>query len=142
MVVPRYRLQGTVYDPPKLPYGTTAWEKSCGRRNQVENLNGILRNKGGLEDKWCRALGDEARFVGSVMMGVAYLLRETKLAWHNTNNGDPGPEVPDDHNEAEPGDVDNEPPLTASSSQAAPPQGTDSGANVQRGEPVQPGSGT
>ena len=25
-----------------IPYGTTAWKKSYGRRNQIENLNGIL----------------------------------------------------------------------------------------------------
>ena len=35
-----------------------------------------------------------ARFVGSVMMGVAYLLRETKQEWL-TGNGD-DPEAPDD----------------------------------------------
>ena len=42
-----------------IPYGTTAQKKSCNRRNQIENLNGILRNKGGLEDKWCHALGTQ-----------------------------------------------------------------------------------
>ena len=71
-----------------IPYGTTAWKLSYNRRNQIENLNGILRDKGGLEDKWCRALGTGARFVGSVMMGVAYLLRETKQDWLDSN-GDP-----------------------------------------------------
>ena len=82
-----------------IPYGTTAQEKSYNRRNQIENLNGILRDKGGLEDKWCRALGDAARFVGSLMMGVAFLLRETKQAWQDGNGDDP--EAPDDE-EAEP----------------------------------------
>lgn len=95
------------YQP--IPYGTTAHKKSCDRRNQIENLNGILRNKGGLEDRWCHAFGDAARFVGSVMMGVAYLLRETKLAWLNGKNGDREPEDPDGDNEAAPGDVDHEP---------------------------------
>ena len=61
-----------------IPYGTTAWKQSYRRRLQIENLNGILRNEGGLEDKWCHSLGLGARFIGSVMMGVAYLLRETK----------------------------------------------------------------
>ena len=81
-----------------IPYGTTAWKKSYGRRNQIENLNGILRNKGSLDDRWCHALGNSARFIGSVMLGVAHLLRETKQAWLNANaNGnsedaiDPGP---------------------------------------------------
>ena len=75
-----------------IPYGTTAHYESCGRRNQIENLNGILRNKGGLEDRWCHALGVAARFVGSVMMCVAYLLRETKPAWVAANEGDEGDE--------------------------------------------------
>ena len=80
-----------------IPYGTTAHKKSYNRRNQIENLNGILRDKGGLEDRWCRSLVDGARFVGSVMMCVAFLLRETKQAWLNGNggNGD-DPEAPHD----------------------------------------------
>ena len=80
-----------------IPYGTTAHKKSYNRRNQIENLNGILRDKGGLEDRWCRSLVDGARFVGSVMMCVAFLLRETKQEWLNGNggNGD-DPEAPDD----------------------------------------------
>ena len=81
----------------------------CNRRNQIENLNGILRNKGGLEDKWCHALGDAARFVGSVMMGVAFLLRETKLAWLNSNNGDHSPQQPGDNDEADPSNAGDEP---------------------------------
>ena len=72
-----------------IPFGTTASKKSYNRRNQIENLNGILRDKGGLDDKWCRALGDGARFVGSVMMGVAFLLGETKKAWQDSNSNDP-----------------------------------------------------
>ena len=95
------------YQP--IPYGTTAHKKSYDRRNQIENLNGILRNKGGLENKWCHAFGDAARFVGSVMMGVAYLLRETKLDWLNSTNGDRGSEDPDGDNETASGDVDDEP---------------------------------
>ena len=91
-----------------IPFGTTAWKKSYNRRNQIENLNGILRDKGGLGDKWCRALGDGARFLGSIMMCVAYLLGETKLAYlaGKDDNDDPDPS---DHNEkAEPGDVNDE----------------------------------
>lgn len=79
------------------------------RRNQIENLNGILRNKGGLEDRWCHVFGDAARFVGSEMMGVAYLLRETKLDWLNSTNGDRGSEDPDGDNETASGDLDDEP---------------------------------
>ncbi len=92
-----------------IPHSTTAHNKSVNRRNQIENLNGILRDKGGLADRWCHALGDAARFVGSVMMGVAYLLRETKQAWLNNNgNADHSPEASDSNDEAD-GGADDEP---------------------------------
>ena len=94
-----------------IPYGTTAWKKSYGRRNQIENLNGILRNKGGLEDRWCHALGNSARFIGSVMLGVAHLLRETKQAWLNANGNSEDaidPDPPGD--EANPEQADDESP--------------------------------
>ena len=89
-----------------IPPGTTAWRDSDNRRNQIENLMGILRSKGGLDDRWCHALGDGARFVGAVMLGVAYLLRETKQAWLNGDSGN-DPEASDD-NETEPQEVDDE----------------------------------
>ena len=77
-----------------LTYGTTAWRDSDNRRNQIENLMGILRSKGGLDDRWCHALGDGARFVGAMMLAVAYLLRETKQVWLNGDCAD-DPETPD-----------------------------------------------
>ena len=43
----------------------SAWKPSYRRRLQIENLTGMLRDKGGLEDKWCRSLGLGARFVGT-----------------------------------------------------------------------------
>ena len=94
-----------------IPYGTTAWKKSYGRRNQIENLNGILCNKGGLDDRWCHALGDAARFVGSVMLGVAHLMRETKQDWLNANGPSEDaidPDPPGD--EANPEQADDESP--------------------------------
>ena len=91
-----------------IPYGTTAWKKSKDRRNQVENLNGILRNEGGLDDRWCRALGDGARFVGSVMMGVAYLLGETKLAYLKSKDDNDDSDPSDANEVVEPDDVDDE----------------------------------
>ena len=69
-----------------------------------------FRHPHGLEDRWCRSLVDGARFVGSVMMCVAFLLRETKQEWLNGNGGNGNgddPEAPDD-GEAEPENVDNE----------------------------------
>ena len=79
-----------------IPYGTTAWKKSYNRRNQIENLNGMLRDKGGLEDKWCRSLGLGARFVGSVMVTVAHGMRETRPEWANGRNNPIDEELLDD----------------------------------------------
>ena len=67
------------------PYGTTAWEQSYGRRNQIENLNGILKDKNGLSDGWCRAFRNEPRFIGAVMLGVAHMMRENRQAWESQN---------------------------------------------------------
>ena len=78
------------------------------RRNQIENLNGILRNEGGLDDRWCRALGSGARFVGSIMMGVAYLLGETKLAYLASKGEADTSDTPDDNEPVEPGDCHDE----------------------------------
>ena len=68
-----------------IPYGTTAWKQSYNRRNQIENLNGMLRDKGGLADRWCRSLEIGARLVGSVMMLVAHGMRETRPEWANNH---------------------------------------------------------
>ena len=85
-----------------IPYGTTAWKKSYNRRNQIENLNGMLRDKGGLEDKWCRSLGFGARLVGSVMMLVAHGLRETRPEWASSKSSI-DEELLDDEDEIEAG---------------------------------------
>ena len=69
----------------KIPYGTTAWKQSYGRRPQIENLNSILKDKNGLSDGWCRAFRNEPRFIGSVMLGVAHMMRENKPAWISQN---------------------------------------------------------
>ena len=58
----------------KHPYGTPAWQKSYSRRNQVENTNSILRNKGGLKDGWCRAFGLAAHTLGNLALTIAYNL--------------------------------------------------------------------
>ena len=67
-----------------------------------EPLNGMLRDKGGLEDKWCRSLGFGARFVGSVMMLVAHGLRETRPEWASSKSSI-DEELLDDEDEIEAG---------------------------------------
>ena len=37
----------------QLPFGTPAWKTRSSHRLQIENVNGMLKNKGGLEDGWC-----------------------------------------------------------------------------------------
>ena len=39
-----------------IPFGTPAWKKRYGGRGQIENLNSLVKDKGSLEDGWCRAL--------------------------------------------------------------------------------------
>ena len=89
-----------------IPYGTTAWKKSYNRRNQIENLNGMLRDKGGLEDRWCRSLEIGARFVGSLMMAVAHGMRETRPEWTNGHDNPFDEELLDDEDEGDGQPVD------------------------------------
>ena len=99
-----------------IPYGTTAWKQSYNRRNQIENLNGMLRNKGGLADGWCRALGIGPRFIGSVMILVAHGMRETRQEWSN-NHTTLDEELLDDDEHENSADPDNGPPLGPEDSQ-------------------------
>ena len=66
------------YQP--IPYGTTAHHQSYSRRNQIENLNGMVKGDGGLDDGWCRALGIAPRFIAALMVIVAHQMREIR-AW-------------------------------------------------------------
>lgn len=71
------------YQP--IPFGTTAWKEGYSRRNQIENLNGILKGKGGLDDDWCRAPNLAPRFLGAVALAVAFFIGENKQDWLNDN---------------------------------------------------------
>ena len=70
----------------KAPYGTTAWKGSYGRRLQIENCNSILKDKGGLQSRWCRALGLAPRFVAIVMLCVAVGMRATRPDLDDSRN--------------------------------------------------------
>lgn len=104
-----------------IPYGTTAWKKSYNRRNQIENLNGMLRDKGALEDKWCRSLGLGARFVGSVMVTVAHGMRETRPEWANGRNNPIDEELLDDEDDE-----------IGTAPESGPPSGLGDGQPVDR----------
>ena len=61
-----------------IPYGTPAWKKRYTRRMQIENLNNMVKNDGGLKDGWCRALGVIANNMGLLALTVAHNLRQAK----------------------------------------------------------------
>ncbi|MDE0233980.1 MAG: hypothetical protein OXM62_03130 [bacterium] len=59
-----------------LPFGTPAWKKRYGGRMQIENLNSLVKNDGGLKDGWCRALGKAAHNFGLLALLLAHNLRQ------------------------------------------------------------------
>ena len=78
-----YCCQGTITIPVEkldtyqhIPFGTPAWKKRYGGRMQIENLNSLVKNDGGLEDGWCRALGQAAHNFGLLALLIAHNLRQ------------------------------------------------------------------
>ena len=59
-----------------IPFGTPAWKKRYGGRLQIENLNSLVKDKGGLKDGWCRALGQAAYNFGLLALLIAHNLRQ------------------------------------------------------------------
>ena len=57
-----------------VPYGTTAWKHSYGRRNQIENTNSRLRHKGALLAGTCRSLSRTPRAIAALAQAVIYNL--------------------------------------------------------------------
>lgn len=79
----------------QIPFGTPAWHKRYTRRMQIENLNNLLKNTGGLRHGWCRALGVIANNMGLLALAVAHNLRQGKRYLSRKrsveNNGDQPP---------------------------------------------------
>ena len=95
-----YCCDGTITIPVKqldtyqhIPYGTPAWHKRYTRRMQIENLNNMFKNNGGLRHGWCRALGAIANNMGLLAIAVAHNLRQAKkhLLDPEETNGDHPP---------------------------------------------------
>ena len=82
----------------------------------------ILRDKGGLEDKWCRSLGLGPRLVGSLMMTVAHGMRQTRPDWANGYHSPIDEELLHDEDETE----------TGTSPQQEQPSGLGDGQSVNR----------
>ena len=60
-----------------VPYGTPAWRTSYNRRNQVENANKMLKDKGGLSSGSCRAFGTVAHALAATMLAVVHNIAQT-----------------------------------------------------------------
>ena len=64
----------------RIPYGTPAWKKVYGQRNNIENKNSMLKDKSSLELGWCRAFGLVANTIGVLARAIVHNLRETLRA--------------------------------------------------------------
>ena len=62
----------------RIPYGTLAWKQSYGRRNIIEKANSMLKDKGGLNAGWCRALGLAAQTIGALALAIVHNLKRTE----------------------------------------------------------------
>ena len=67
----------------KIPYGTTAWKTSSSRRNQIENVNSQIKDKGGLKAGWTRAFGVTAHIVAATALAAVYNLALTPASRHD-----------------------------------------------------------
>ena len=96
-----YCCQGTITIPVEeldtyqhIPYGTPAWKKRYGSRMQIENLNSLAKNDGGLKDGWCRALGQAAYNFGLLALLLAHNLRQPNNFDNEDHSGKEGEQPP------------------------------------------------
>ena len=78
----------------KIPYGTTVWQYSYGRRNQIENVNSQCKDKGGLKPGWIRAFGLTRHTVAATVLVAVYNLVLTPENRHDTPATPAGPDQP------------------------------------------------
>jgi hypothetical protein len=62
-------------DYQRVPYGTSAWGESYGRRNLVESLNNVLKIHEGLERDYLFAFGLAAHQMALITLSVAHNLK-------------------------------------------------------------------
>ena len=77
-----------------IPFGTPAWKKRYGGRLQIENLNSLVKNDGGLKDGWCRALGQAAHNFGLLALLIAHNLRQPNNFDHDDEPHSEHPPTP------------------------------------------------
>ena len=74
-----------------IPWKTRAWRKRYPRRNQVENVNGMVREDGGLRPAFCRVKGLAAHTLSALALALAHNLHlqvTDPLANHTTDADD------------------------------------------------------
>ena len=78
------------------PWGTRAWKASYHRRLQVENVNSMVKEKGGLDAELCRVRGLGPHTLAVLAVSIAHNLKQAKKdpyaddANGNTGEGDTG----------------------------------------------------
>ena len=66
----------------RIPWGTPAWFMRYGNRMQIENVNGMLKSRRGLQGGWCQVLNKTGYNLGALTLAVAHNLRERKRYRH------------------------------------------------------------
>ncbi len=66
----------------RIPWGTPVWLARYVRRNQIENVNGMIKDRHGLQDGWCRVLNQTGNTLGLLFLAIAHNLRERKRYEH------------------------------------------------------------
>ena len=78
----------------EIPHGTTAWQQRYNRRPQIENINGMVKDKGGFSDGWCRSFRDGTRATSTIIAAFAHNLRLARPETiHSTNGSNPTTEA-------------------------------------------------
>lgn len=112
----------------RIPWGTPAWKRSYDRRTQVENVNSMLKLKGGLSTPFCRARGLGAHLIAALALAIAHNLNLAKtdpLAAAKEQN---------DSTDGDNGDEEPPPEGAADSASSSDDTGTD-GDNTRRAPP-------
>ena len=101
----------------EIPHGTTAWQQRYNRRPQIENINGMVKDKGGFSDGWCRSFRDGTRATSTIIAAFAHNLRLARPETiHSTNGSSPAANA----ETVAPGNVPAESPGGAAADRAPP----------------------
>ena len=74
----------------RCPYGSWAWKTDYSGRNPSENSNSMLKDRGGLDKRSCRAFGLAAHTIAALMLTVIHNLQQTERAKATNTETAPG----------------------------------------------------